>query len=173
MELASAQVIGAGIAAIGVGAAAAGVGPGGRGGVPPDVEYQVRIGTVNPVFFRSRTAAGSALIGVAGVHNKVKTTGFETIGWTNPNLSAAQCGDGNVCNTTGGGNWTIPATVPANAGNGLTTGATIDEALLTLPGELEKRTAEQASAGLDSLTDDERAQAVAKLQPAQGGAAGR
>src|SRR5512138_686912 len=26
------------------------------------------------------------LVGMAGVHNKVRTTGFETIGWTNPNL---------------------------------------------------------------------------------------
>jgi TonB-dependent receptor len=69
-----------------------------------------------------------ALIGVAGVHNKVHTTGFETIGWTNPNLTTAQCTG--TCNSTGGGNWTIPATVPANAGNGLTTGATIDQAFL-------------------------------------------
>jgi TonB-dependent receptor len=69
-----------------------------------------------------------ALIGVAGVHNKVKTTGFETIGWTNPNLTAAQCAG--VCNTTGGGNFTIPSLVPSNAGNGLTPGATIDQAFL-------------------------------------------
>lgn len=71
-----------------------------------------------------------ALIGVAGVRSEVRVTGFETIGWTNPNLSAAQCGAATGCNPTGGGNWTIPATVPANAGNGLTTGATIDQAFL-------------------------------------------
>src|SRR5690349_21270501 len=47
------------------------------------------------------------LFGVAGVHNKVRTTGFETIGWTNANLSAAQCGAATGCNPTGGGNWTI------------------------------------------------------------------
>lgn len=70
------------------------------------------------------------LLGVAGVHNEVRSTGFETIGWTNPNLSAAQCGAASGCNPTGGGNWTIPGTVPANAGNGLTTGATIDQAFL-------------------------------------------
>lgn len=69
-----------------------------------------------------------ALAGVAGVRNKVRTTGFETIGWTNPNLTAAQCGG--TCNTTGGGNWTIPATVPTNAGNGLVPGAAIDQAFL-------------------------------------------
>jgi TonB-dependent receptor len=73
------------------------------------------------------------LVGAAGVRNKVRTTGFETIGWTNPNLSAAQCTPASAatpCNNTGGGNWTIPGTVPANAGNGLTTGATIDQAFL-------------------------------------------
>ena len=70
------------------------------------------------------------LAGVAGVRNQVRVTGFETIGWTNPNLSAAQCGATSGCNSTGGGNWTIPATVPANAGNGLVTGATIDQAFL-------------------------------------------
>jgi TonB-dependent receptor len=70
------------------------------------------------------------LVGVAGVHNNVRTTGFETIGWTNANLSAAQCGAATGCNPTGGGNWTIPGTVPVNAGNGLTAAATIDKALL-------------------------------------------
>ncbi len=66
------------------------------------------------------------LVGVAGYNNKVNTTGFETIGWTNANLSAAQFGAATGANSTGGGNWTIPGTVPANAGNGLTTGETID-----------------------------------------------
>jgi TonB-dependent receptor len=71
-----------------------------------------------------------ALIGLAGVHSEVRTTGFETIGWTNANLSAAQCGAATGCNATGGGNWTIPGAVPANAGNGLTAGAAIDQAFL-------------------------------------------
>ncbi len=71
-----------------------------------------------------------ALIGVTGVANRIDVKGFESIGWTNANLSAAQCGTGNTCNATGGGNWTIPGTVPAGAGNGLTTGATIDNAFL-------------------------------------------
>jgi len=91
------------------------------------------------------------LVGVAGVRNQVRTTGFETIGWTNPNLStpasvagttngvqnpilpahtaAAQCRVSG-CNATGGGNWTIPAIVPANAGNGLVPGAQINQDLL-------------------------------------------
>lgn len=68
------------------------------------------------------------LVGLAGVHNKVKTTGYETIGWTNPNLTAGQCSG--TCNSTGGGNFTIPGVVPTNAGNGLTPGATIDQAFL-------------------------------------------
>src|SRR6185312_10747195 len=63
-------------------------------------------------------------------HNNVATPGFETIGWTNPNLSAAQCAGESVCNSTRGGNWTIPSTVPATAGNGLTTGAPVDAAFL-------------------------------------------
>lgn len=71
-----------------------------------------------------------ALVGVTAVRNYVNTPGFETIGWTNANLSAAQCGAATGCNTTGGGNWTIPATVPANAGNSLVTGATLDRAAL-------------------------------------------
>jgi TonB-dependent receptor len=70
------------------------------------------------------------LIGGAAVRNKVRTKGFETIGWTNPALSAAQCGAATGCNPTGGGNWTIPATVPANAGNGLIATTPIDSAFL-------------------------------------------
>jgi TonB-dependent receptor len=78
------------------------------------------------------------LVGMAGVHNKVRTTGFETIGWTNPNLiqpsddvpvENAQC-RGSNCNSTGGGNFTIPNVVPSNAGNGLTPGAIINQELL-------------------------------------------
>ena len=72
------------------------------------------------------------LVGGAAVRNKVRTTGFETIGWTNPALSATQCSPtgGVACNNTGGGNWTMPGTVPTNSGNGLTDGATIDQAFL-------------------------------------------
>ena len=69
------------------------------------------------------------LVGAAGVRNEFAVTGFESIGWTNANLSAVQ-NPSATRNNTGGGNWTIPATVPANAGNGLTTGTTIDQALL-------------------------------------------
>ncbi|WP_442681320.1 TonB-dependent receptor [Sphingomonas sp. ASY06-1R] len=70
------------------------------------------------------------LAGVAANHTRSRTTGFETIGYTNPNLSAAQFGSATGANSTGGGNFTIPSTVPINAGNGLVPGQTIDQAFL-------------------------------------------
>jgi TonB-dependent receptor len=71
------------------------------------------------------------LVGAAGQRNEIWTKGWESIGWTNPNLSAAQCGATSGCNSTGGGNWTIPATVPSNAGiPGVAAGTTIDQAFL-------------------------------------------
>jgi len=78
------------------------------------------------------------LIGGVAAHNDVNTPGYETVGWTNPNLSVvsskvsasqAQC-LASPCNSTGGGNWTIPATVPAYGPDGLTPGATINQAFL-------------------------------------------
>lgn len=84
------------------------------------------------------------LIGGVVSHNDVNTPGYETVGWTNPQLSVvkaatsttpavtpdeAQC-LASVCNGTGGGNWTIPATVPATAGNGLVPGTVINQAYL-------------------------------------------
>jgi TonB-dependent receptor len=71
------------------------------------------------------------LVGAAGARNEVWTKGFETVGWTNPNLSAAQCGATSGCNSTGGGNWTIPATVPSNANiPGVAAGTIIDKNFL-------------------------------------------
>ena len=69
------------------------------------------------------------LAGISFANNKVRTTGFESVGWTNANLSAVQ-NPATTRNNTGGGNFSVPATVPANAGNGLVTGATIDQAFL-------------------------------------------
>jgi len=78
----------------------------------------------------SGTWGSFGLIGGFAINNSnVANKGYETIGWTNANLSAAQ-NPASTRNNTGGGNWTIPGTVPANAGNGLTTGATIDQAFL-------------------------------------------
>ncbi len=70
------------------------------------------------------------LAGVSGQHFHTDTRGYETIGYTNPNLSAAQCGAATGCNSTGGGNWTIPGTVPVGAGGGLVAGTVIDQAFL-------------------------------------------
>jgi TonB-dependent receptor len=70
------------------------------------------------------------LVGVAGDRQETRVPGYETIGWTNANLSAAQCGATTGCNNTGGGNYTIPGVVPANAGNGLVAGTAIDRAFL-------------------------------------------
>lgn len=69
------------------------------------------------------------LVGGATVRNNFRVDGYETIGWTNPNLSATQRTSGTL-NGTGGGNFTIPGTVPANAGNGLVTGTPITQAFL-------------------------------------------
>jgi TonB-dependent receptor len=70
------------------------------------------------------------LFGISGQRLKTDTRGYETIGFTNPNLSAAQCGAATGCNPTGGGNWTIPGTVPVGAGGGLVAGTVIDQAYL-------------------------------------------
>ncbi|MCW3849523.1 TonB-dependent receptor [Sphingomonas sp. LB-2] len=70
------------------------------------------------------------LLGVSGVRNRINTTGYETIGLTNPNLSATQ-NTSATRNSTGGGNWTIPGSVPANANiPGVATGTVIDQAFL-------------------------------------------
>jgi TonB-dependent receptor len=69
------------------------------------------------------------LVGIAGVNQKSTTTGFETIGWSNYALAAGQC-DLPSCDTIGGNNFNMPATVPVGAGNGLTNGQTIDAAFL-------------------------------------------
>jgi TonB-dependent receptor len=74
------------------------------------------------------------LVGVAGVHSEVFTTGWEdgNAGWVTPGaLTAAQCGAGNTCDSIGGNAWAIPATVPAGVTTGgLVPGQTIDAAEL-------------------------------------------
>lgn len=67
--------------------------------------------------------------GISFSRQQARTTGFETVGWTNPNLTASQS-NSPTRNSTGGGNWTIPATVPAGAGNGLVAGTPINQAFL-------------------------------------------
>ncbi|WP_256364918.1 TonB-dependent receptor [Rhodanobacter sp. 115] len=70
-----------------------------------------------------------ALVGVTGSRSDYDIRGFETIGWTTPQLSAAQCGGSAGCSPPGG-SWVIPGTVPNGAGAGLTPGETIDNAWL-------------------------------------------
>ncbi|GGO97417.1 TonB-dependent receptor [Stakelama pacifica] len=70
------------------------------------------------------------LAGVSAQRLFTDTRGYETIGYTNPALSAAQCGATSGCNSTGGGNWTIPATVPQGAGAGLAAGTVVDRDFL-------------------------------------------
>ena len=68
------------------------------------------------------------LFGVARQKSQINVEGFESVGWTNPALSAAQDTSA-TRNSTGGGNWTIPATAPAGTA-GIPTGTTIDQAWL-------------------------------------------
>jgi TonB-dependent receptor len=70
------------------------------------------------------------LVGVTGTRSDYDVRGFETIGWTTPQLSASQCGTAAGGCSLPGGSWFIPGTVPAGAGAGLTPGETIDNAWL-------------------------------------------
>jgi TonB-dependent receptor len=83
------------------------------------------------------------LAGVTSQRGKIGVEGYETIGWTNPNLTNAQCGNGGApagfpslgspCNVTGGNGWRIPDVVPGNRstlGAGLVPGQVIDAAWL-------------------------------------------
>jgi len=63
------------------------------------------------------------LLGVAGSSNRFRTDGFESIGWTTPNIAGTETGD-----TVGGNGFNFATTVPPNAGNGLTPGAPVDPA---------------------------------------------
>jgi TonB-dependent receptor len=70
------------------------------------------------------------LVGGVVSDNQVATPGFETIGWSPPTLTAAQCGDEAACNATKGSGFGIPKTVPVGTGAGLTAGTPIDENFL-------------------------------------------
>lgn len=89
-----------------------------------------RIGARGSLIGSWRNETLGILAGVSAQRLFTDTRGFETIGYTNPALTAAQCGATSGCNSTGGGNWTIPATVPVGAGAGLVAGTTIDRAFL-------------------------------------------
>ncbi|HEY5780318.1 MAG TPA: TonB-dependent receptor, partial [Lysobacter sp.] len=85
-----------------------------------------------------------ALVGVSVSRGKIGVEGFESVGWTNPGLTYTQCGltppagtpatsQPAACNTTGGGNWRIPDTVPNNGSttaSGLVPGTVINRDFL-------------------------------------------
>ncbi|SFO19680.1 TonB-dependent receptor [Sphingomonas sp. OK281] len=89
-----------------------------------------RIGARGSLIGSWRNDKVGILAGVSGQRLFTDTRGFETVGYTNPALTAAQCGATTGCNTTGGGNWTIPAVVPVGAGAGLVAGTPITSAFL-------------------------------------------
>ncbi|GGA26711.1 TonB-dependent receptor [Dyella nitratireducens] len=70
------------------------------------------------------------LVGLQASQNDYDVRGFETVGWTTPHLSAAQCGIASGSCSPAGSSWFVPGTVPAGAGAGLTAGQTIDNAWL-------------------------------------------
>lgn len=75
--------------------------------------------------FQTNVGEFGVLVGGAWARNKSTTTGFETIGWTNANMTCTGC------NVTGGNGFNWASTVPAGVtGNGLTPGQTVDNALL-------------------------------------------
>jgi TonB-dependent receptor len=95
-----------------------------------DLSNQSALGPRGAIIASDTWGSFGALIGLSGQSTRLFTTGFESNGYTNPNLSAAQC-TASPCNATGGGNYTIPAIVPPNVTtNGLTPGHVIDAAYL-------------------------------------------
>ncbi len=71
-----------------------------------------------------------ALVGVQASNNDYDVRGFETVGWTTPQLTAAQCGTVAGHCSPAGGSWVIPGTVPAGAGAGLVAGTALNNASL-------------------------------------------
>jgi TonB-dependent receptor len=62
------------------------------------------------------------LLGVSTVHIKTRVDGFESIGWTDGNVSCTGCGRG----TDTGNGFSYASVVPNNTGFGLTPGAPLD-----------------------------------------------
>lgn len=89
-----------------------------------------KIGTRGSLIASTTSDTFGILVGVSAQRLYTDNRGYETIGFTNPALTAAQCIAATGCNSTGGGNWTIPATVPAGAGGGLVAGTPINQAYL-------------------------------------------
>ncbi|GGZ24197.1 TonB-dependent receptor [Asticcacaulis endophyticus] len=63
------------------------------------------------------------LVGLAGSSQRTRSDGFDSVGWSNANLA---CPTGSTdCSNAQGNNFSFATVVPANAGNGLTPGATL------------------------------------------------
>jgi TonB-dependent receptor len=71
-----------------------------------DLSQQGAFGPRGSLLVSDTEGPFGVLVGLAGQSTRFFSTGFESVGWTNPNLSAAQCGAASGCNVTGGGNWT-------------------------------------------------------------------
>ncbi len=72
------------------------------------------------------------LFGIANQDLKIRSDGFQTVGWTDPNISN-YCGtcDPSLSNSrTGSNGFSFANVVPANAGNGLVSGSTLSETQL-------------------------------------------
>ena len=101
------------------------------------------------------------LFGIAGERKRFETDGFESLGWTNANLTCPGC------DNSAGNNFFLASTVPANAGNGLTLGAPVDYAGLNPGLSLNQLTnALLPRLGRNVLVDGERTRvtAVTSLQ---------
>jgi TonB-dependent receptor len=95
-----------------------------------DLSNQSAFGPRGSVIASDTWGSFGVLVGLSGQVARLRTTGFESNGYSNPNLSAAQCTT-IPCNATGGGNFTIPASVPANVTtNGLVPNTPITAAYL-------------------------------------------
>jgi len=95
-----------------------------------DLSNQGAFGPRGTVIASDTWGSFGALIGLSGQSTRLFTTGYESNGYTNPALTNAQCST-SPCNATGGGNFVIPPTVPANVTtNGLAPGHAIDAAYL-------------------------------------------
>jgi len=106
---------------------------------------------------------------VAAVQQNSTVTGYETVGWTNPNITYGLCGTpppagGNLagaaptCNTTGGNGWSFPGTSTAT-GIG-----TVPPVLVTARRRHADRYSVPACAqsGIDAESDQQRAHPAAR-----------
>ncbi|MDR6787450.1 TonB-dependent receptor [Sphingomonas sp. BE138] len=66
------------------------------------------------------------LVGVAGVRQKTRIDGYDTVGFTDANLPVCAAGQATNCPNPGGNGFSFASTVPANVGRGLVTGAPVD-----------------------------------------------